>query len=239
MISLRWVIVPALITMVFAGCRFGNSESNHDRVRYTCRDLSQYYRTQYINTTLCSTHNGVQKCGGGTTADIPTRLIQIMTDPIALILVDPTGTPEKGNAQILNRQQADGIKTYIQSSSGQVDYRPEGSKGALLSDFPDCLSTLTERHTGTVSRSQYGEVNGGYLTCGSTDFTLELGTEFSPECGTVLKILRDCYTEFEKCDGLDQEEVRAIFEPFIDAGTMPVDGILNTQKLHIRFHYGL
>lgn len=232
-------VVTIIVSWVFSsgltGCRLGN----HVEQLSQTDKVSGYYETQPQTLKFCATHGSVD-CKPATTNKIPGLLSQIFSNPVALILQNPsTGraafTRPKGDGSALPVYLgSDGRLSYLVSTSPQIIWKDRACTGQLFLAESGKILKDTGPYTSGTSLPLSGRIQ----------LQVQVINSFDGNCGPTLTALYRCYLSASQCGGTSpgenqqqQQEVQDLFGPYIDAGAMAPADIPNTSYLAYEVFY--
>jgi hypothetical protein len=216
-----------------SGCRLGNrieNTPNPDQV-------TGLYESAFQSLTFCAAHSATV-CQPAAVSEVPSLVSGVMTNPVALVL----GDSKTGSGYVVATDGSDlALKTFISQKTQSVSYLASTQQGTLWAD-PGCLTQLHLEQSGTYTRSTHS--SNGIDVSGDLALRVQVVRRIFPktggDCTPTLQALQSCYDDVTTCGGSSpsenqalQEEIQAMFDPYIQAGAMTAGDI--PQITHLTY----
>ncbi len=235
--NLRLIVVfTALLTASF-GCRFGNySEPPKPLARENDYQSIELFFTNVKNFTTKVALNSldgpdrvIQSNTNAPLSSIPSSILNVMTDPVYFAV------PSNPKYLPIFRDYRDTTSLTTQlDSSGNISLHYIPSDGPFIFwDNPNCITTFEINQTGTLDRSNPGQIqyeNGTIVTvAGNVSMTYSFtriieSINGSTNCDNDLSRLASCYENGAGCSSEELSASRSLFDLYIRQ-----TGVLNIQ----------
>lgn len=235
-IVLSWILSGALAGLM-TGCRFGNNVEQPGNAD----TITGYYETQAQAMSFCASLTGGSGllCAAVSTEQIPSMIGQIVTNPVALQLVDPS----TGDAYLFAPGgSGSALPTHVDIATRKIDFVGAASPVTHWED-PSCTSQLYLEQLGQVSNGPQGNVQG-YTTAGRLQLTTGVYYFYSGTCAQSWQEIRDCYGDAGLCGGANatenlaiQENVQALLDPYLDSSLITLSDIPSIEVLGYEVSY--
>jgi hypothetical protein len=229
------LLLFAALSGTLSGCRFGNRVEEAVRPR----GYSGYYRTAPQTLTFCSIHSSTD-CAQAPVNQIPSLIANVMTNPIALISRDDTGSSAYLAA---SDESGFALPTLVDVASSSLSYVGQTSPVALWDD-PACTTRLYVDEAGSFTQSTSAGTLAGKPLSGTLAITLSITRTIDGNCTASLTAMKSCYENESQCGGADSAEnanlheaVVAFFDPFIQAGVLPAANLTQASVLAYEVRY--
>lgn len=230
--ALKFGIILGLLSLI--GCRLGN------RVEYPPNpdQISGYYSTAAQFMKLCINAEET-RCTEVSAHQAPPEIAAVMTDPVALILKDPStgraswvGTDGQ-NYSLPVTVGSDQSLSFLGSSAPQVLWADE-----------KCTSQLWLEEKGGLNSADKGKAWGKSTLSGRAELDVQVIRIFDGDCKASLKEMQICYQDSTQCGGSSDEEntayqeyIKSIFDRHIEEGLLTAEEIPSITQIGYQVFY--
>ncbi len=226
-----------LITLPMS-CRFGNRVENATQAD----PISGFYETVPSSVEYCTTVSGSTQCLSGLQLAVPDEIAPAMSNPVLLYFYDLT----IGLYQFIPVTGTN----YAWPVYAQIDGTLQGFEAPTPRQYwrsETCKISKSFEQNGKWTRTQGPWTSGKqdkFPPVGRISIDFQRIISFDGDCTSILKDTLACYNDFNTCaegslsaNQAKQNEIRGIYNPYIEAGTMTINDIPKVSALGYEVSY--
>jgi hypothetical protein len=225
-------VLAIVASWALSGCYFGNKTVNQP---VSTDGVTGFYETQPQTLKLCAATPG-EICPSAPTNLIPAFISNILTNPVALELQDPSTR----KAGLFPYNGGAGAQGFGVIAGPNKTLTPDPASGSqTLWDDPACTEQLDLSIEGsyTLTNGPWTSNTPNIPKSGRIQMTVTYTIGVAGSCTVSLQAMADCYADSTKCGSHSQSEVQTLFGPFISAAAMAATDISKVQSLAYEITY--